>query len=933
MTINNLTKLLIISILLFPALILSQNMTIFGNVNDTLNNAPKENAVVMMIRLSDSVMLDFKRTDESGRFFFDLPMDTVEIIISHHKNDDKIIFFFPSKNRLSLDLTNTILPEKSELMNEVTIYAYKDPVFFRGDTLVFLADSFQTKKNAVVEDLLKKLPGIEVDKSGNITSQGREVNKVLVDGDEFFGSDPTIATKNLGAKSIESVEIYEEENTDSDETAEETIQVMDLKLKEDAKKGYFGRVSFATDFGTTPNVDYLDNFFESEILFNRFNKDFKLSVFNLASNTPRANFGYGDIRKFGLSTSNGDFFNDNERGWWGGSNQFNNNGIPRTVKSGIFYSDKLNKKVKVGLNYTRNQTDLNARSSRNTNYTLIDTNYTIKEENESVQQNQDHLVNGRIEIKIDSLTEIEILPNYSLSIDSNMNDIENNFITSNGETNSISNVSQEYKTTASTLSTELRIKRDFKKKDRMLKYAFQYRQTNNEQDQFNNTSNEYINTPYQNDTLNQYQDFYSNSNRHRSQFLFREPITKRWGIDIEHLFISNKANQQLETFDFNQFDQEYNNLDATYSNKFKNTKQTNRAGAFYRYRYKKDFLKIGVYARDVKIINEDIQGNPLNDTNFIDFLPQVSFRHKFNNSQRLRLNYKTNSRQPSLNQLQPVQNNANPNKISLGNPELVPDYTHQLSASYNHWKGLTGSYVWSNLTHRTVQNAFSTNVSYEYDSLGAITGRTISKSINVDKQQFNSLNLGGKIPIGNSPLGLRGGVFSSYNITKNIINELENTTKTFSNMAELSLEYETDSIFIEFGAEYSFSKPNNSIPSFSNIPFTTQNYYGEINMELPWNMEFEITGEYTINNQWAEGYNISFFLVDCYIGKRFLKNENFILAIEGNDILNQNTLVQRSIQNNMIIDDRTTIISRYFLLKLTYKFNNNRIKVHDESFH
>ena len=104
-------------------------------------------------------------------------------------------------------------------------------------------------------------------------------------------------------------------------------------------------------------------------------------------------------------------------------------------------------------------------------------------------------------------------------------------------------------------------------------------------------------------------------------------------------------------------------------------------------------------------------------------------------------------------------------------------------------------------------------------------------------------------------------------------------------------------------------------------------------MELPWNMEFEIAGEYTINNQWADGYNISFFLVDCYIAKRFLENENLILAIEGNDILNQNTLVQRYVQNNMIIDDRTTIISRYFLLKLTYKFNNNRTKAKDESFH
>ena len=441
----------------------------------------------------------------------------------------------------------------------------------------------------------------------------------------------------------------------------------------------------------------------------------------------------------------------------------------------------------------------------------------------------------------------------------------------------------------------------------MLKYAFQYRQTENDQDQFNTTLNEYYNTSYQNDTIDQLQDFYTNSDRYKSQMLFREPVTKKWGIDIEHLFILNKSNQRLETFDFDQSSQDYTNLDSIFSNNFNNTKQTNRAGAFYRYRYKKNFLKIGAYTRNVQIINQDLEGNPLtDDLNFWDVLPQISYRHKFSNSQRLRLNYKTNSRQPSLNQLQPVQNNANPNKISEGNPNLIPDYTHMVSASYNHWKGLTGSYVWSNITHRTVFNAFSTEVTY--DSLG----RSISKSINVDQQKFNNLNLGGKVPLGNTPLGLRGGFFTSYNITKNIIDGLENTTKTFSNTTELSIEYETDSIFLEFGAEYSYSKPNNSLPFYNNRPFTTQNYYGEVSFELPWNMEFEISVDYTINNQWADGYNISFLLLDCYIGKRFLENENLILAIEGNDILNQNTMVQRSVQNNMIMMIRQPLYQGIF---------------------
>ena len=283
----------------------SQQMMVKGNVIDTLNNNnPTENVVVMVLSLSDSVLLGFDRTDFNGDFSITgLPIDTVEIIMSHHNFDDKVIFFMGSNSNNELNLINTILPDKSEMINEVTIYANKEPIYFRGDTLVYVADSFKTKQNAVVEDLLKKLPGIDVDKNGTITSQGLAVNKILVDGDEFFGDDPTVATKNLGAKTVESVNIYEEENKDESETAEETIQVMDLRLKEGSKKGYFGKISGASDF---------QNFYEGEFLANRFKNDFKLSVFALGTNTPRSNFGFSDTKKFGLS-------NESNFGgrWWG----------------------------------------------------------------------------------------------------------------------------------------------------------------------------------------------------------------------------------------------------------------------------------------------------------------------------------------------------------------------------------------------------------------------------------------------------------------------------------------------------------------------------------------------------------------------------------------------------------------------------------------
>ena len=906
-------------IIFFSTFFYGQNMTINGNLKDTLNDQPKENAVIMLIRLSDSVLLDFKRTDKTGEFSFNLPLDTVEIIISHHKNDDKIIFFFPSETNDELNLTNTILPEKSEKLNEVTIYAYKDPIFFRGDTLVYTADSFKTKQNAVVEDLLKKLPGVEVDKNGSITSQGREVNKVLVDGDEFFGSDPTIATKNLGAKSIESVEIYEEENTESSETSEETIQVMDLKLKEDAKKGYFGRVSGASDF---------TNFYEGELLFSRFKNDFKLSIFALGSNTPRANFGYGDIRKFGIGNNNSDFFGDNEERWWYGGAGQNNSGIPRTLKSGIFYSDKLSEKIKVGLNYTYNTTDLDIESNQSIQYLLRDSTYFVDDSSNSTNNNEEHLVNAFVNYQMDSLTLIEILPRFSQSNSTNSLDQSNTFRNDTSFISSISRINQINETKNENFSTEFRLTRKFSKAKRLLKYSYKFTNSSGKNDQTTINNNSYF-LPSYTDSTDQNLTYSTFSEKHQSQLLFREPITKKWGIDIEHLFIRNNSNQDRNTNELNVLNNIYELEVPEFSNEFNNLKITNRLGLFYSYKYKKDILKIGGYARNVKIDNFDENMNPLsiNPVDRIDILPKLIYRHKFTNSQRLRFTYKTNSRQPSLNQLQPVQNNSNPNKITEGNPDLIPNYSHVFNLRYNHWKGISGSYIWSNAEYRINLNDFSNEVTYDN------IGRTFSKTINVGQQDYGWIGFGGKISLGNSSFGIRSGNSFNYSETKNKINGLLNETTTYSASSDLSLEWDTDSIYIVLGAEYSYSKPINTLSFYNSRPFTTQSYFMDFDIELPWKMDFNCEANYTINSQRAAGYDISFLLIDLAISRRFLKTENLILSFEGNDILNQNVLAQRIVQNNMIIDNRTTIISRYFLLRLTYKFNNNKSKVKDASFH
>src|SRR5204862_4342732 len=141
-----------------------------------------------------------------------------QVVISHPRFGDQTFILLGSKENTDFDLKKISLPSKSVTLSEVTVFGYADPVYYKGDTLVYTADSFDVKPNAVVEDLLKKLPGIKVDAKGKIYSQGKAVDQVLVDGDEFFGSDPTVATRNLSAESVESVQVYDKKNDNPSES-------------------------------------------------------------------------------------------------------------------------------------------------------------------------------------------------------------------------------------------------------------------------------------------------------------------------------------------------------------------------------------------------------------------------------------------------------------------------------------------------------------------------------------------------------------------------------------------------------------------------------------------------------------------------------------------------------------------------------------------
>ncbi len=295
------------SLLLFASFLVtsfawSQEMNVKGTVYDTTGTKPVQNALAMAVRMRDSLLLGFTRSDKNGEFELKgFPADTFALTIDHPNFDEKVYYILGHAENKEIVIPSIVMQTEMQDIEEVVIYAYKDPIYYKGDTLVYVADSFATHEGAVVEDLLKKLPGLSVDKDGKITSQGEQISKVLVDGDEFFGSDATIATKNLGADGIAEVQVYEKENEDGIGGSDEKIKVLDLKLKDEAKKGYFGRITGASDFALTPigstNEIGTNPFYEGELLLNKFNGSQKISIFALGTNTPRSNFGWGDMKE------------------------------------------------------------------------------------------------------------------------------------------------------------------------------------------------------------------------------------------------------------------------------------------------------------------------------------------------------------------------------------------------------------------------------------------------------------------------------------------------------------------------------------------------------------------------------------------------------------------------------------------------------------
>jgi hypothetical protein len=900
---------------------MAQKMTINATVQDTNSQVPIRNAVGMIIRTRDSVLVDFKRSDMYGKMSFSIPIDTVQLIVRHPDYGDFYSYFFGSVENNSFELQPLAMPEKSTEIEEVVIYANKNPIHYRGDTLIYIADSFKLKENAVVEDLIKKLPGMTIDASGKITNQGKEIGQVLVDGDEFFGSDPTIATKNLAADGVDEVKVYEK---DAEDGTDDKIQVLDLKLKDEAKKGYFGKADAAgglNQFGK-PNT----GFYESEFLVSRYSANQKIAVYGLGSNTPKTSLNGNDLNKFGI-TDRPDWGNESDdNDGYGGSDDYSANsdaGIPQSLKGGFYLDQKVWKGGRFRLNYSHTSYNLESNSNSRSQYILTDTSYTTDVDESNVTTYQQDNIGLKFTQQIDSLTKLEIEPKISMYKNEQDLTTISDFLAENDSLTRTTNLSNTTNSSGFSTTTTAKLTRDFMKKNRRLVARYKLTTGDDNADGYLNTVDREAITNNTNYSFDQKKETRNNSIANTAYVDYVEPISKKWKTEFEYELYTNSNDQSK--FTYNGSNGTYSNLDTTFSNQFETDRVQHRAGVFGIYENAKARISFGTRVRTIAIDNRNIFTDTVIKQSLNNLLPRVVLTYKFSQSSRLRVTYNTNSSLPSVTQLQPVRDNSNPNFVQVGNASLRPNYSHTINANHNMWKGLSGFYVYSGLNMTYQQNAFSSSTTYD------TIGRTLSQTINVDHAMYTYYWAGTGIPIPKlKDTRINININGNFTSTENYINLEKNISKNTGIGGDLSLQYNGDSLNLDLTGGIDYNAPSNTLSSLSSQPYTNYNLSGSVDWTLPYRWFVQTDATYNINTGRTAGYNVNYVIWNASIQRSFLKTGNLLVGIEAYDILNQNISNYRTVNNNVIVDQNVNVIRRYFMAKVTLRFNNNHTKEEDE---
>lgn len=920
------THLLLVSILiLFTQISLAQNSNIElkGKVIDTENQALK-GATVVVLNASDSIMVSFALSNKEGEFTFRrVPPGEylLQLTFIGYKKISQELTIAPTEEKVK-DLGTLVMEEQDLSLAEVKIEAEQTPILIKKDTIEYNAGSFKVQPNSPVEDLLRKLPGVEVERDGTVKAQGENVQKILVDGKEFFGDDPKIATKNLPADAVDKVQVFDKKS----EMAEfsgiddgERNKTINLKLKDGKKQGAFGKIKGG--YGSQDR-------YEGNFNINRFSKKLQLSALGMFNNTNQQGFSFNDYIQFmgglqSMMTSGGGGINISTGGSGMQIGQRQGQGFTTTNAGGLNFNFDFNKNTEWQSSYFYNEVKntLDQQTSRQ-NFLNSGDFFTEDAQNKD-SRNGNHRFNFSLKHKIDSSQNLTLRGNVGF----NKGNIENSSqrMTSNSERIAENQSIRDYNSDGEqyNLSGTLMYRKRFQKKGRTFSTSGSLSTRNNDQQAFVNSLNEFFDpNPIFSfrDTVNQSQFQNTETLNYSLKLNYTEPIGKGLYLGLRASHQNNRYDliRDVSDFDIRSLDPWVRN--EILSNFYDSDYQYNQVGADLKVNKKKHTLSIGANGQQSSLKGTPGNtGQPINQE-FYTLLPKLNWNWDIATAQSMSFNYRTNLREPSLEQLQPITDNSDPLNIYEGNPDLRPEYSHSADLHFMRYDqfSFTSFMFMINATY----TQFKITNARLVDSLF----RQITRPVNVDNDFRAMTYMNFSTPI--KPIGIKVGVNGnvSFNRSYLFINDAENLVNRLNSSIGFRIENrKKDLIDISVGARFGHNLTNYSENSNLNRTFLNQTYNATLILTLGdhWSVKSDIDYNIYTDDEFGQ-QNIPLWRAS--ISRYILPSNRGQISFSAFDIVNQNLGFNRNSSFNYIEEVSTTTLSRYFLLSFTYSLSKLGLK-------
>jgi hypothetical protein len=891
----------------------SQQHTLKALVLDTVARQALPFVTITILTARDSILYISKTTDAAGKISI-ANLENGDYLLLFNKKgyeDGHHRFTFTAASPSDTDLKILYMHPKVKVLNEVVISSRKiGAMHLKGDTVVFAADSFKVTSNARVEELLKKLPTLKVERDGKILAEGEEVKKVLVDGEEFFGNDPTLVTRNLRADMVKNVQLY---NQQSNEARLSGIKngvgdkVLNVNLKKDKNKGQFGK----TELGAGS-----EKLYEAQFMYNLFRDKEKFAAFAIASNNGLTSLGLQNESQFGDENT----FQPNDLNTWNG--KYNGEGIPTLQTAGLHYNHKWGEdKYLVNMNYKLNNLSIDGSNRNTTQFFLpenFNTNYSTKD-----------FINKNISNRFDAKFEAQLNTSTTLSIYTDLS-AENQESFSQFDSKSLNQSNtplyQNFRTVNSK-GKELDFHNLFLIKKK-LGSAGSSLLWSIEQSHFHNyTAGSIISSSTFYDLATnransmsrsaEMKDYSSVFNSVLSRLSYSLPVStavsiySRYSLGYDSKLADTKTtNLPYETF---------TEPDTRLSSRFRFPLLHNLGTIGFTWNKENLSLQVQQDAGTWKIDNKDfsIQHSVIHKHyNYLS--SSLNLRYTFKTDERLSVSYAGQPGSPTINQLQPILNNNDPSNLYLGNPNLDPEFKHNFNLLLKKFNPLKEETFLVNGSYQITDHPITINVSTDS------AGRNVFTYDNLKNKTRSSLTsyfiYGRKVKGFLSRFSINGGASASryVNLTNSIMTQSNLTTYTFG----FGLFKNKPAQFeFSLNSTYSYNKNKITTVELQVSDFYTILISPEADVYLPYQIQLHTDLNYNFQQRsLAYGENFKQAIINSSISKRFLKEDRLNIKIAVNDLLNQNSGFTRSTYNNTLTQNEFNTFKRNILLTATYDF-------------